>query len=149
MSRATHQHARPTKILVIEDDEGIRGNLLEMLELAGYTSVGAADGYLGVDLALQCCPDLIICDINMPGLDGYEVLEALRAHSDTAKVPIVFLSACADAKHLRRGRALGAADYITKPFTRVKLLDSIRMHLPHAQEHDERESVRPDDDGDA
>ncbi len=121
------------KVLVIEDDEGIRSNVLDLLEAEGFEGIGAVDGESGVALAVQQLPDLVICDISMPGIDGYEVLEILSMKPTTAAIPFVFLSARAERADVRRGMALGADDYLTKPFTRVELLDAIRVRLQRSQ----------------
>src|SRR5262245_59016269 len=117
------------KILVIEDDEVVRKNVLDLLEAEGYDGQGAPDGKRGVELAVQLLPDLIICDVAMPGIDGFEVFELLSAQPSTAVLPFIFLSARAERADVRRGMTLGADDYLTKPFTRSELLDSIRIRL--------------------
>jgi DNA-binding NtrC family response regulator len=115
--------------LIIEDDAGVRGNILDLLEAEGFEGLAAEDGEAGVELALRQLPDLIICDVSMPGIDGYEVFELLSARPSTAVIPFMFLSARAERADVRRGMALGADDYLTKPFTRRELLDSIRTRL--------------------
>jgi DNA-binding NtrC family response regulator len=117
------------KILVIEDDAAVRSNVLDLLEAEGFAGIGASDGQKGVELAVQHLPDLVICDVAMPGIDGYEVFEILSAQPATAVIPFIFLSARAERADVRRGMALGADDYLTKPFTRAELLDSIRVRL--------------------
>ena len=117
------------KILVIEDDENIRANVLDLLEAEGFAATGAPDGSSGVELAVRLLPALIICDVMMPGIDGYEVLEILSMKPATAVIPFVFLSARTERADVRRGMALGADDYITKPFTRSELLEAIRSRL--------------------
>jgi DNA-binding NtrC family response regulator len=118
-----------SRILVIEDDAGIRQNILDMLEAEGFDAVGAPDGESGVALAVRELPDLVICDIAMPGIDGYDVFEHLSTRPATAVIPFIFLSARAERAEIRRGMALGADDYLTKPFSRVELLDSIRARI--------------------
>lgn len=118
-----------TKILVIEDEELVRLNLVEMLEAEDYEVVGAPNGMIGVMWALDCIPNLVICDIMMPELDGYDVLETLRQDPVTATIPFIFLTAKADKASIRQGMELGADDYLTKPFTRSELLQSIRTRL--------------------
>ncbi|MBN1965567.1 MAG: response regulator, partial [Anaerolineae bacterium] len=105
-----------TRVLVIEDEEPIRENIIEILEMEEFEAVGAANGLLGVEAAQENPPDLIICDITMPGLDGYEVLLQLRQDTATASIPFVFLTARADRSFMRHGMELGADDYLTKPF---------------------------------
>jgi DNA-binding NtrC family response regulator len=117
------------KVLVIEDDENIRLNVLDLLDAEGFEGLAAYNGETGVKLAVQHLPDLIICDVGMPGIDGYEVLEILSMKPATAVIPFVFLSARAEHADIRRGMTLGADDYLTKPFTRAELLDTIRTRL--------------------
>jgi two-component system response regulator AtoC len=117
------------KVLVIEDDAAVRSNILDLLEAEGFIGLGAADGRRGVELAVQQQPDLVICDVGMPGIDGFEVFEILSGRPATAALPFIFLSARAERSDVRRGMALGADDYLTKPFTRAELLDSIRVRL--------------------
>jgi two-component system response regulator AtoC len=116
-------------ILVIEDDLLVRSNVLDLLEAEGFLGIGAESGERGVELAVQHLPDLVICDVMMPGIDGFQVYEILSAQPATAVIPFIFLSARADRADVRRGMALGADDYVTKPFTRLELLDSIRTRL--------------------
>jgi CheY-like chemotaxis protein len=118
-----------SKILVIEDDENIRCNVLDLLEAEGMTGLGAADGRRGIELAVQQLPALIICDVTMPEVDGYEVLETLSERPETAVIPFIFLSARAERCDVRKGMSLGADDYLTKPFTRLELLETIRARL--------------------
>jgi len=116
-------------ILVIEDDDNIRANVLDLLEAEGFHGLGARDGRAGVELAVQQQPAMIICDVAMPGIDGFEVLEILSMKAATATIPFVFLTARAERTNVRRGMALGADDYITKPFTRGELLEAITSRL--------------------
>jgi two-component system response regulator AtoC len=118
-----------TKILVIEDDDAVRENLVELLTMEGYEVLAAEDGASGIEQAIQRCPDLIVCDVNMPGQDGFEVFEVLSGHTDTAVTPFIFLSARAARADVRRGMALGADDFITKPFARTELLESVATRL--------------------
>lgn len=117
------------KILVIEDNEEVRENLEEILELSGYEVVTAEDGKVGVEKALTTAPDLILCDVMMPHLDGFGVLNILSKKSLTASVPFVFLTAKTEKNDFRRGMNLGADDYITKPFYKDELLDVIETRL--------------------
>ncbi len=123
-----------TKILVIEDEEPIRANLLEILEDNGYQVAGAENGLIGVMGALSFHPDLILCDVMMPELDGYGVLAALRQDPSTAAIPLIFLTAKADKTDIREAMALGADDYLTKPFSYAEVLASIatRLEKQHA-----------------
>ncbi len=132
------------KILVIEDEFLIRENLLERLGAEGFDTVGAENGLDGVKLALANRPDLIICDVMMPELDGYDVLRTLRQNPNTAAIPFIFLTAKADKAALRQGMELGADDYLTKPFTKTELLGAIATRLKkHAvvAQHFEEELV--------
>ncbi len=115
-------------ILIIEDEDDIRQTLQDLLELNGHTVLAAADGRAGVALA-ERQPELILCDINMPVMDGYGVLEALRQHPHCRDIPFIFLTALADRAALRRGMTLGADDYITKPFTERDILDAIAARV--------------------
>jgi signal transduction histidine kinase len=117
------------KILVIEDEQVVRLNILKMLRSEGFEVLAAENGAVGVELAQSHLPDLVICDILMPELDGYGVLTALRQNSVTASVPFIFLTARAEHSDLRLGMNLGADDYLTKPFTRAELLGAITSRL--------------------
>jgi len=120
------------KILIIEDNEDIRENIVEILELADYKVIQAANGKDGVDMAISEKPDLIICDIMMPELDGYGVLHILSKKESTVSIPFIFLTAKADKMDIRKGMTLGADDYITKPFDDTELLDVIEVRLKKA-----------------
>ncbi|MEM9485444.1 MAG: response regulator [Cyanobacteria bacterium P01_F01_bin.116] len=117
------------KILVIEDEVEIRSNLLELLELEGYSVVGADNGVTGLLGAVEHNPDLIICDVMMPELDGYDVLRALRQDPKTLGIPFIFLTALANKGDIRQGMVLGADDYLTKPFTRSDVLSAVETRL--------------------
>ncbi len=118
-----------TTILVIEDEAAIRENLTDLLEAEGYEVVSAANGRLGVQLARQHLPDLILCDILMPELDGYGVYQELRQDPVTAIIPFIYLTAKANQADIRAGMALGADDYLIKPFTREDVLQAIATRL--------------------
>ena len=120
------------KILLIEDNPEVRENTQEILELAGYTVVAAPNGKAGVDLAQKEQPDLIICDIMMPELDGYGVLHILNKRSETAGIPFIFLTAKTEKTDIRKGMNLGADDYLTKPFDDTDLLNAIEARLRKA-----------------
>src|SRR5690349_18566274 len=105
-----------TKVLVIEDSADLRDDLIEMLTLDGYETKGAENGRVGVQVAQQIMPDLIVCDIMMPEMDGYDVLMALRRDPETAGIPFIFLTARTEHIDRRQGMVLGADDYLTKPF---------------------------------
>jgi CRP-like cAMP-binding protein len=117
------------KILVIEDNAEVRENLSEILELSGYIPILAEDGTIGVELAMQHRPDLILCDVMMPRLDGFGVLNILSKRHDTSDIPFIFLTAKAEKSDFRRGMNLGADDYITKPFYKDELLAVIETRL--------------------
>jgi signal transduction histidine kinase len=118
-----------TNILVIEDEEDLRTSIAEMLEFEGIACVVAQNGKVGIQLARNILPDLIICDIMMPDMDGYAVLSDLRSDPLTANIPFIFLTAKADRSSLRYGMELGADDYLTKPFTSDELMAAINMRL--------------------
>jgi two-component system sensor histidine kinase/response regulator len=117
------------KILVIEDEEPVRMNIAELLDLEGFAVLEAENGRIGLKIAQTEIPDLIISDANMPELDGYGVLSALRQNPKTAAIPFVFLTARADTTDMRQGMRLGADDYLTKPFTLDELLHTITTRL--------------------
>ncbi|MGE0786492.1 MAG: sigma-54-dependent transcriptional regulator [Sandaracinaceae bacterium] len=120
-------------VLVIEDDPVIRSNLEELLDAEGYTVDVAGDGKSGVAAAFARAPDVIVCDIMMPGMDGHAVLRAVRDRVSTAAVPFIFLTARADRDEVRAGMRGGADDYITKPFSRRDLLDSIAARIARVE----------------
>jgi DNA-binding response OmpR family regulator len=117
------------KILIIEDNRDVRENLSEILSLSGYETVTASNGKEGVQAALEGRPDLILCDIMMPELDGYGVLRILSKNPSTEDIPFIFLTAKTELTDIRKGMTLGADDYIVKPFDDVELLDTIEMRL--------------------
>src|SRR5688572_8014334 len=116
-------------ILLIEDNIEMRENTSEILELAGYNVIAAENGKSGVDLALKHLPDLIICDVMMPELDGYGVLHILSKNHKTSGIPFIFLTAKAEKEDFRKGMNLGADDYITKPFNDSELLDALETRF--------------------
>jgi len=122
------------KILVIEDQEDVRENIVELLELSNYEVSSASDGKMGVKMALDTPPDLILCDIMMPGMDGYEVLYLLSKNPNTSSLPFIFLTAKAEKQDFRKGMSMGADDYITKPFEEMDLLGAIERRLTKYQE---------------
>ncbi len=119
-------------ILVIEDNDDLRENIAEILSLAGYEVATAADGLLGLKAIHHNPPSLIICDIMMPNLDGFGVLKALKSHSSFRYIPLIFLSAKADATDFRKGMSIGAVDYISKPFDNAELIQAIETRLSFA-----------------
>ncbi|MCB0396317.1 MAG: response regulator [Flavobacteriales bacterium] len=117
------------KILLIDDDRIIRENMAELLQLSNYEVEVAADGKEGVEKAKSCGPDLIICDVMMPELDGYSVLHLLGKEQETASIPFVFLTARTEKSDVRRGMNMGADDFITKPFQDIELLNAVESRL--------------------
>ena len=118
-----------TKILIIEDDTDLRRNIADLLELENYEVCTAVDGEDGVRCAHEYKPNIIVCDIAMPKLDGYGVLTRLRKNPDSVLIPVIFLTAKTDRYSMRTGMELGADDYLTKPFTQHELLTSIETQL--------------------
>ena len=117
------------KILVIEDEQIIRENILKLLKAEGFDVTGAENGAQGLNAAVSNLPDVILCDVTMPELDGYGVLVALRSNPVTATLPFVFLTGKADRSEMRQGMELGADDYLTKPFTKAELVGAISSRL--------------------
>ncbi len=103
-------------ILVIEDDSSIRENLQELLQAHGFEVQSYPDGLAGLAAIQEQLPDLVLCDIMMPKMDGYEVLQALKSSDKTANIPFIYITAKADRADQRLGMELGADDYIVKPF---------------------------------
>ncbi|OIQ18742.1 response regulator [Lacinutrix sp. MedPE-SW] len=120
-------------ILLIEDDLALRENTAELLELSDYNIVTASNGKIGIEQALKHKPNLIICDIMMPEVDGYGVLEALSSNEKTMHIPFIFLSAKTEHKEIRKGMDLGADDYLTKPFEEEELLSAVESRLAKSQ----------------
>ncbi len=118
-----------TTILVIEDEAPIRENLQQMLRLEGYAVLEAADGVSGIETARTSHPDLILCDILMPGVDGYGVLAELRGAPDMAATPFIFLTASANLEDRSQALKRGADDYLIKPFKIADLLAAIKRQL--------------------
>ncbi len=116
-------------ILLIEDDLVLRENTAELLELSGYRVTVASDGLEGVKITKSKKPDIIVCDIMMPELDGYGVLNALAKNHNTKYIPFIFLSAKTEHRDVRKGMVMGADDYITKPFSEEELISAIESRL--------------------
>lgn len=116
-------------LLLIEDNNEIRENTAEILQLAGYSVSTAENGKKGVELALEKRPDMIICDVMMPILDGYGVLHLVNKNPELAGIPFIFLTAKAERSDFRKGMEMGADDYITKPFSDIELLNAIESRL--------------------
>jgi DNA-binding response OmpR family regulator len=119
-------------VLIIEDDVVLRENTAELLVLSQYNVISAPNGKVGVDLAKQQLPDIIVCDIMMPELDGYGTLKALAEHNATKHIPFIFLSAKVAHKDVRKGMNMGADDYITKPFSEDEIISAIESRLAKA-----------------
>ncbi len=121
------------KILLIEDNAELRENTAEILELSNYKVFTAENGKVGVDIALVEKPDLIICDIMMPVLDGYGVLHLISNNDTTKGIPFIFLTAKTEKTDLRKGMEMGADDYITKPFDDIELLKAVETRIRKAE----------------
>ncbi len=120
------------KILLIEDDSALRENTAELLELSGYSVTTAPNGKVGIEMAVSQTPNLIICDIMMPEIDGYGVLQNVSSNEKTKHIPFIFLSAKTEHKEIRKGMDLGADDYLTKPFDEEELLSAVESRLAKA-----------------
>ncbi len=121
------------KILLIEDNKDVRENTAEILELSNYKVLTAVNGKIGASIAIKEKPDLVICDIMMPVLDGYGVLHLLGKNKETANIPFIFLTAKTDRTDVRKGMEMGADDYITKPFEESELLNAIEVRLKKSE----------------
>ncbi|GEP44134.1 response regulator transcription factor [Brevifollis gellanilyticus] len=126
------------KILIIEDQAPMRRNVALMLELEGYKTCTAENGRVGVEVARQEKPDLVLCDVMMPELDGYGVVQALREDDNFANTPFIFLTAKSDRSDVRIGMNFGADDYLTKPVVRDDLLAAVQTRLARAEALQER-----------
>ena len=129
-----------TTILLIEDTTSLRRNIAQILTIEGYQVMCAADGATGLQMLRESKPDLILCDIMMPGMDGYEILAQVRADSATASLPFIFLTAKGGMPDLRTGMALGADDYLPKPVTSTDLVSAVRTRL---QRHSQQRAFAP------
>ena len=116
-------------ILVIDDMRDVRENISELLELSGYHVLQAEDGYEGIRKAKRHAPELILCDIMMPGIDGYGVAEILARQEETKHIPFIYLTAKAEPADFKKGLQKGAVDYITKPFESDELIESISLRI--------------------
>lgn len=126
------------KILIIEDEPGVRENISVLLGFEGYETSTAKNGSEGIKKAVLEMPDLILCDIAMPAISGYDVLQFLKASKSTASIPLVFITAKADLKDIRLGMELGADDYLTKPFTRDELIRSVSLRVRKKDEEEQK-----------
>lgn len=120
-------------ILLIEDDRALRENTMELLELSGYVVLTASNGKIGIEVAKKNLPHIIICDIMMPIVDGYGVLESLSSDEKTKHIPFIFLSAKTEHKEIRKGMDLGADDYLTKPFEESDLISAVESRLAKSE----------------
>src|SRR5882724_11122685 len=122
------------KILIIEDERSIRENLEDILEMEDFTVLATDNGREGVETAQDEMPDVILCDVMMPAMDGHGVLRALRADKNTARIPFIFLTAKGEHDDLRTGMNLGADDYLTKPVANADLVRAIEARLRRSQQ---------------
>lgn len=121
-------------VLVIDDADEVRQVILDTLTEFGFAAREAKDGETGIKMALERPPDLIICDVRMPGMDGYQTLSAVRDHEEIANIPFIFLTAAMEKRDVRRGMSSGADDYLTKPFTPGELMDAVTGRLARQSE---------------
>jgi len=131
------------KILVIEDEPEMRRNITSLLRFYQYEPIAAENGRVGVEMARDGRPDLILCDVMMPELDGYGVLHALQADPSLARIPFIFLTAKGEKDDLRSGMNLGADDYLTKPVVNADLVRAIESRLRRSEQQGKRE-FKPD-----
>jgi len=127
------------KVLVIDDDESLRRLITRFLTKQGFEALAAADGEGGVARAAEALPDLIVCDLNMPGMDGYEVLATLRRDAKLADIPVIFLTGEIEPSQIRLGMNLGADDYLTKPVVLTDFLSAIKVRLTRRQDQRHRQ----------
>jgi DNA-binding NarL/FixJ family response regulator len=132
------------KILIVEDQDIMRENLATLLELEGFDIVAVADGKAGVEAARKAQPDLILCDVTMPELDGHGVLRAIRGIPELAAVPFLFLTARGEMNDLRTGMNLGADDYLVKPIGSADLLAAIQARLERQRVLELQRGFQPD-----
>ena len=118
-----------TKVLVVEDESLLRTEVVEWLTFEGYDAAGAKDGMAGLEAIQRQLPDVILCDITMPRMDGHDLLLEMQANSTTAQIPFIFMTARSSHEDIRKGMSEGADDYVTKPFTRRELLDTVQRRL--------------------
>lgn len=124
-------------VLIIDDEIHIRRLIAQMLDLAGYRVLEAASGSEALRLIEETRPDVITCDIFMPGMTGFDVLEALKSQPATAEIPVIMLTALGQEKDTTRAMELGAADYVTKPFGTTNLIETIEQQLEGRQGENE------------
>lgn len=126
---STSTASPPVRVLLIDDDQNTLSTIARVLQSAGFEVTESAEGGRGVELARQLRPDIVLCDVNMPSMDGYAVLRALKNDPRTAVIPFIFLSGAGDHDLIRRGMGLGADDFVTKPFELHELFDSIKARI--------------------
>lgn len=131
------------KILIIEDDYSVQSGIVDLLEAKEYSVFTASDGKEGLKIAREILPDLIICDVMMPRLNGFEVIKELNNNPSTSFIPFIFLTAKAEMHDLREGMNLGADDYVTKPYDALVLLKSVEKRLQKAEELKKYYSLPP------
>ncbi|WP_413161059.1 response regulator [Capilliphycus salinus ALCB114379] len=134
-----------SKILVIEDEFAIRENIVELLEIEDFEVLSAENGRIGFQQASEHLPDLILCDVMMPELDGYGVLSALRSNPTTATIPFIFLTAKAEHSDIRQGMGLGADDYLTKPCSAEELLEAVKTRLKKQELFEKQSQLKLDE----
>jgi DNA-binding response OmpR family regulator len=132
-----HAGMAPATVLVVDDDPVILKLLEVNFEMEGFEVVRAADGAEGLERARAVLPDIVVLDVMMPRMTGYEVAKALREHDDTARIPIIFVTARAQSSDIERGMELGVDDYITKPFDPLDLIDRVNTLLARSQAGDD------------
>jgi CheY-like chemotaxis protein/two-component sensor histidine kinase len=133
------------KILIIEDEKSIRSGIFDILMFEGFDVYEAENGIAGIQLVNEVMPDLVLCDIMMPKMDGHEVLRQLRSESKTKLIPFIFMTALADHADVRSGMDLGADDYLTKPFFREELLHAIQTRLQKSEAIHKQIEIMVDD----
>lgn len=120
------------KILFIDDNDHLREEIIEALKFEGFDVLSAGNGPEGIEVAKSQLPHLILCDIRMPEMDGFEVYRRLRAEAITSSIPFIFLTAIAEADEVRKGMSLGADDYLVKPISLKDLIKSIQQKISKA-----------------
>lgn len=136
----------PATVLVVDDDPVILKLLEVNFEMEGFQVVRAADGAEGLERAREVLPDIVVLDVMMPRMTGYEVAKALREDDETAHIPIIFVTARAQSSDVERGMELGVEDYVTKPFDPLDLIDRVNNLLARAQAAAKSESEEPSDE---
>jgi two-component system sensor histidine kinase/response regulator len=117
------------KVLIVDDEDAVRSVIAKTLALFSFVTCEAPDGVTAIRMAQANPPNLIICDVRMPGMDGYQTLAAIRDMPAVANIPFIFLTAAMDKREIRRGMVSGADDYLTKPFTTEELLEAVTTRL--------------------